>query len=146
MSELKERIMEALKGMSSGDLVALWNYYCDACNYCDDRIYYMEDFDDFYSASTPLEVATRVFYGHDELSDESNFNPNREFFYFNGYANPVSLDYIEYIDILDKWADSPFCPDDVADYIVDNQDALYNDEIQEILNEASEEEPDSDQE
>ena len=32
------------------------------------------------------------------------FNPNRNYFYFNGYGNLVSSDYKDYSDKLDEYA------------------------------------------
>ena len=81
----------------------------------DDRYYEMELLDDFYCDTNPTEILTRAFYGHDdetyELDEDgtknfgrSTFNPNREYFYFNGYGNLVSSDYKDYSCHLDEYA------------------------------------------
>ena len=74
----------------------------------DDRYYEMEMLDEFYSDEKPLEILYRVFYGYDEeTSTENNhteFNPNRDYFRYNGDGNPVSADYKDYSDHLDHWA------------------------------------------
>lgn len=68
----------------------------------DDRYYYMEDLNEFYRDVEPTELLYRAFYGHDEDGEE--FNPNREFFRYNGYGNLVSADYKDYSDFLDHYA------------------------------------------
>lgn len=74
----------------------------------DDRYFEMYELDEFYSDCKPSELLARVFYGYDEdTSTENNhteFNPNREFFRYNGYGNLVSADYKDYAAHLDHWA------------------------------------------
>jgi len=75
----------------------------------DDRYYEMECLDEFYCDSKPLDFLYRVFYGYDyDTSDRaggrySEFNPNRAYFYYNGYGNLVSTDYKDYSDHLDDY-------------------------------------------
>lgn len=78
----------------------------------DDRYYSMDELDEFYSGVEPLEILRRAFYGHDDDTYEYNqfgercnhgeFNPNREYFYYNGYGNLVSTDYKDYSAYLDE--------------------------------------------
>ena len=79
-----------------------WN----GCLY-DDQIYPMEDINDVYCATEPEEILRRAFYGYDEPGNEDDqrqpFNPNREYFYFNGFGNLVSTDEKDYSDYLDKY-------------------------------------------
>lgn len=79
----------------------------------DDRYYEMEYLNEFYNSAEPLELLYRVFYGHDEdnYSTDSagnrtylEFNPNREYFRYNGYGNLLSTNYKDYSDKLDKYA------------------------------------------
>ena len=78
----------------------------------DDRYYDMEELNEFYSGQEPQEILFRAFYGFDADSwhtDSSGnkiygaFNPNRDYFYFNGYGNLVSSDYKDYSDKLDGY-------------------------------------------
>lgn len=78
----------------------------------DDRMYQMEDLSEIYHDEDPLEILRRAFYGHDDetyTTDErgekhyGEFNPNRDYFYFNGYGNLVSCDYKDYSDKLDSY-------------------------------------------
>lgn len=78
----------------------------------DDRYYSMDELDELYSGTDPLEILRRAYYGHDEnyYTDQhgekhySEFNPNREYFSFNGYGNLISSDYKDYSYKLDSYA------------------------------------------
>ena len=79
----------------------------------DNRYYNMEELNDIYSGQEPQEILFRAFYGFDDDSwhtDSSGnkeygaFNPNREYFYFNGYGNLVSSNYKDYSGNLDGYA------------------------------------------
>ena len=71
----------------------------------DDRIYSMDELNEFFSNEKPDEIIRRAFYGYDEPyknGDPSRpFNPNRDYFYFNGYGNLVSINEKDYSDYLD---------------------------------------------
>ena len=80
---------------------------------CDNRYYSMEELDEFYRDSDPLEILRRAYYGRDDdtyTTDSSGnktygeFNPNRDYFYYNGYGNLVSSDYKDYSHLLDNYA------------------------------------------
>ena len=78
----------------------------------DDRCYSMEDLNELYSGTEPIELLSRSFYGYDADTWERGassgekiygaFNPNRKYFYFNGYGNFVSSNYKDYSDYLDE--------------------------------------------
>ena len=79
----------------------------------DDRYYDMDELDEIYSDAEPSEILARAFYGYDEdtwTTDRSGnreygaFNPNRDFFRYNGYGNLVSSDYRDYSGNLDEYA------------------------------------------
>lgn len=79
----------------------------------DDRYYSMDELDEFYSGTEPLELLRRAYYGRDDdtYTTDSNgnktygeFNPNRDYFYYNGYGNLVSSDYKDYSAHLDEYA------------------------------------------
>lgn len=78
-----------------------------------DRYYHMEDLDELYSGSPATEILYRAFYGWDENEwtldgrgekVHGKFNPNREYFKYNGYGNLVSTDYPNYSALLDEYA------------------------------------------
>ena len=59
-----------------------------------------------------MEILQRAYFGRDDdtwTTDASGnktygeFNPNRYYFYFNGYGNLVSSDYKDYTHKLDEY-------------------------------------------
>ena len=93
----------------------------------DDRYYNMDELDEFYSNVKPSEVLIRAFYGYDENGNHpGEFNPNRDYFKFDGYGYLVSADYKDYSCFLDDYF--------VKDYI-DNINNVYDvpDEVREII-------------
>ena len=123
-----EAIKTELEEMNSGDIIAIHNQYCEEAGYMDDYIYSMSDFDEIMGNMTPWEVARACFYGHE-------FCPSHDWFRFNGYANLESFDFA-------LSSNSGIYIEDIARYIDDNDDALYDETIQEILDEYEEEESD----
>lgn len=75
-----------------------WNGYLG-----DDRYYYMDDINEIFFDSDPVEILIQAFCGYDEDIEGSSFNPNREYFKFNGYGNLVSSDYKDYSGYNDRW-------------------------------------------
>ncbi|AVJ48892.1 hypothetical protein [Lactobacillus phage PMBT4] len=89
----------------------------------------MEELDEYYQEVEPSEILRRAFFGYDEpysKSDvKSSFNPNRDYFYINGYGNLVSTDERDYSDYLDE---------EFVEDIIDNASNLdLSDGAQEIL-------------
>lgn len=80
--------IESLKGLiledaSLGmDLVNEINGWDGSLEYL--QAYSMDEFDEIMNGFEPLEIANRIYFG--------DFNPNHEYFRFNGYANLESLD------------------------------------------------------
>ncbi len=118
---MKERLQDLFNKMSTDELIYIHNEYCDAVNACDDRIYLMDEFDEIMSGVEPWEIARSVFFG--------SFNPTYDYFKFNGYGNLQSIYEYEIKDYIDL--------DAIIDYIIDNNDSLYNDDVQEILDECA---------
>ena len=129
---LEEKIREAIENLSNDEAVSLWNEYCSEDGRMDDYIYSMNEFDEIMGDMTPLDVARTCFYG--------DFCPADDYFWFNGYANLESSDFPSMDD------KSPFYAKELATWIIKNENALYCDEIQEILDEDDEEEKDEDEE
>lgn len=79
----------------------------------DDRYYDMEELAEFYHDADPLELLNRAYYGYAEDSctvdqwgtkRHDPFNPNADYFRYNGYGNLVSSNYKDYSDHLDHYA------------------------------------------
>ena len=109
----------------------------------DDRYYCMEDLNEFYNGQDPLEILTRAFYGHDDDTWETDrngnkiygeFNPNRDYFYYNGYGNLVSSNYKDYSDKLDHWAIEEMSENRDYIYSIDDDEELAAlfDELEEV--------------
>lgn len=123
---MEEKIKAIIEAMDDGDKIALWNESCYECDCGDDEICDMQDFDELMSDNTPSEIASRIFYG-------GGFNPNHDYFAFDGYANLVSFDFTD-----DEG--SPFYINDLVARIVRNENAFGNDEIAAVLNSEDDEE------
>ena len=79
----------------------------------DDRYYSMDELDELYSGQDATEILRRAFYGYDAETwhtdshgekEHGPFNPNRDYFTYNGYGNLVSADYKDYSAYLDEYA------------------------------------------
>ena len=113
--EKVEAIRSIIEDMDTSDAVSLHNEYCYETNNYDDEIIEMERFDEICDGMKPLEIATKIFYG--------DFNPNHDYFRYNGYANFESTDYPT------DW----IYPSDIAREVVDRGCAFENNEIQEEI-------------
>ena len=117
---MEEKIKAIIKAMDDGEKIALWNESCYECSYYDDAIYSMGEFDEIMDGYSLSDIASRIFYG-------GGFDPNHDYFAFDGYANLVSFDYPDA-------EESPFCLNDLVDRIVRNGNAFGNNEIAAVLN------------
>ena len=108
----------------------------------DNRYYEMEYLNEFYNDTEPLELLYRTYYGRDDDTYTTDsrgdktygeFNPNREYFYYNGYGNLVSSDYKDYSDHLDTYVIEEMSENrQYIDTIEDNEDlATLFDELEE---------------
>lgn len=115
-----EKVKEILENLDENDLISVWNSYCDLNNYYEDRIYGMYEIDDLF-----YDVKASDFL--DKLSGD--FNHNDEYFKDSIYGLE-SFNYAS--DVVDF--------DDLAKYIVNNEDTLDCAEIEDYLEELEEEE------
>lgn len=97
----------------------------------DDRYFLMDELDELHNGTEPSELLRRAFFGYDEETYTTDrdgnkrygaFNPNRDYFRYNGYGNLVSADYKDYSGQLDKYAVESMSEN--RDYI----DSIDNDE------------------
>ena len=140
----EQAITTYVENLSKGELVELlqhMNAY-DGCFV--DCIYYdMDEFDEFMSNYSPMEIAQMVYFGGD-------FNPNDDYFRFTAYGNLESADWhdveVDAEDLKDDIVDhlvnyySGDTPRAGLDYLVDSDDdALFNDDLEEVDEEEEEE-------
>ena len=78
-------------------------------------LYDMDDFDTIMEGYTPTEVVQRTFFG--------DFNPNGDYFFFNGYANLESIYEWEMEDHFEPIID------EIIDNMLYNYDDLYIDDV-----------------
>lgn len=104
----------------------------------DDRYYLMDELDELHNGIEPSELLRRAFFGYDEETYTTDrdgnktygaFNPNRDYFRYNGYGNLVSADYKDYTGMLEPFAIEVMRENrDYIDAIDDNEEltALFD--------------------
>ncbi len=120
----REQLIELFEEMSEPDKVYLYNQYCQEISNYDDEIFPMDMFDEIMQECDPWEIAAKVFYG--------DFNPNYDYFKFNGYANLISVHKWD----LDRFIDI----EDIIKYILENDEDFGENDIRYILDEIGEDE------
>lgn len=115
MRTRRDAIRGYIKNLRAYEQVDLWNEYCEAQNRDDDRIECMDGFDDLFYGRSPLEIVRSL---------DSSFNPNHAWFYFDGWGDVCSTDRPEN-EIIQQ--------DDIAEYIDESGDSLYDSGIAELL-------------
>ena len=106
----REEIIALIDNMNIEEQYYLFCQYCEDANYMDDRPESSDEIDYIWSGCKPSELLDKM----------EGYNSSWDYYCFDGYGNVQEWEGIE-------------CPDDVADYIIDNDNALYNDNIREIL-------------
>ena len=116
----------------------------------DDRYYPMDELNEFYTGTEPTEILCRAFYGYDAETyttdgngnrEYGQFNPNREYFYYNGYGNLVSADYKDYSAFLDRYA-----VEEMSENRRDIDAIEENEELTKLFNELEESDSEEDDE
>lgn len=93
-----ERFAEFFAEQDSATQMSIYNEYAYETGH--EPIMYMEEFDEVCRYWSPLDIACKVRYGE--------FNPNHDYFTFDGYANLESIERVEwwledYVDELADW-------------------------------------------
>lgn len=109
----QEQIKEYLENLDDSDLLSIYNEYVSETY--DNDIYTMDEFDEICGSMNPSDLACKIFYG--------KFNPNDEYFIFNGYENLESSD--DLADFIDF--------DYLADYCIRNDEDFDDQELRDIL-------------
>lgn len=132
----EQAIRNYVEHLIGGDLAYLLQHMrlYDGC--FEDTVYYdMDEFDDFMSDCTPMEIARMIFFGE--------FNPNDDFFRFNGYGNLESANGDDVVaeaedlkdDIVDHLVnsysgDTPW--PDLDDLVYADDDTIFNEDYEEV--------------
>ena len=118
--EKRKKLVDYINGMGIEEKIALHNTYCDAANCMDDCIYSMDEMEEILGGVDTWKLVDMMRYG--------NFDFQDDFWGFNGYGN---------LDSYNAW-ELPVYAEDIADYILSEEDSLGNDEIKEILDDEDE--------
>lgn len=114
-----EKLVELFEGFDDSELIELHNEYCDNVNDYDNRFISMWDFDEEMRYNSPSDIAQMICYGE--------FNPNDDYFKFDGYGNLKSFDSWNVSDYIEL--------DEIARYCINDDEDFNMDEIRTILNE-----------
>ena len=106
----EQAIRTYVENLSKGELVELMQHMSSYDGSFEDELYYaMDEFDDFMSNYSPMEIAQMIFFG-------GYFNPNDDYYRFNAYGNLESA----------NWRDVEAEAEDLKDDIIDNLVNYYN--------------------
>lgn len=116
-----EKVKEILENLDDRELQRIWNEYCRESGYDDQEIFDMCEIDDlFYD----MKVSDFL----DKLGD---FNHRDNYFVYGIYG----------LESFDDISDKVYF-DDLANYIVANNETFDNDELEELIEEDEEDEED----
>lgn len=109
----------------------------------DDRYLPMDELDELYRGESASYILERAYFGKDYDSwhtdsygerHYASFNPNREYFTFNGYGNLCSSNWKDYSDKLNE---------DIILEMLENKPHMYtiddNEDLRELFDELEEE-------
>lgn len=105
----REKVENVVNGLSTDEQVGLWNEYCEANCYYDDRIEY-NDPNELFCGCSPEQVLERV-----DL--EGKYRTYDNYCALDGYGEYVSFDYVDDYN-------SPFDFDTLVDYLTDNEETF----------------------
>lgn len=115
MNETKKKLVDYINSRGVDEKLALHNAYCDAANCTDDCIFAMDELEGVLDGVDKWELVHMIRFG--------DFDFMKDFWQVNGYGN---------LDSYSAW-ELPIFVEDIADYILSEEDALGNDEIQYML-------------
>ena len=116
-NEKFEKVKNYLENLNNRDLLDIWNCYSREISN-GDEIFRIEDFDEECEDLTPYDIACKICYGDLDLQ--------LSYFKFDAYCNFESINehhLMSYIDI-----------DELAEYIVNENESFNDEKIKEILN------------
>ena len=133
----EQAIRTYVENLSKGELVDLLQYMNSYDGCFEDCVYYdMDDFDEFMSNHSPMEIARMIYFGED-------FNPNDDWFRFNVYGNLVSANWYDVVaeaedlkdDIIDHLVtcysgDTPW--PDLDELVYADDDTIFNEDYEEV--------------
>ena len=124
-AQLKQKILDALNGMSESELVEAYQNGCNHYNYPDDMIFPMDEFDELEGNQRPFSEVYR------DLTNDFNFSD--DYYYLDGYAHYHSLSDVQNSELL---ADAF---DDFVESAIDDEYDFGSPKIAEIFEEDEDE-------
>lgn len=106
--------------LSDEEIIDIWNEYCDANRYYDNRIHSMDVFDEFFDSYTPTQIADMVSY------NGSDYQRNADYFTYDEVCNDLRTYYsasgavdgaVERDDLIEWLERSGQWEDFLSDYI-----------------------------
>ena len=105
-AQLKQKILNVIKGMSENERVAIYQEGCDCYNYVDDMIFPMDKFDEREGKRHFSEVYEHI--------DAHDFSFNDDYYYLDGCGY-----YRSFSNIMDSYC--AYVLDDLIDYAIDDE-------------------------
>ena len=124
-AQLKQKILDALNGMSESELVEAYQNGCNHYNYPDDMIFPMDEFDELEGNQRPFSEVYR------DLTNDFSFSD--DYYYLDGYAHYHSLSDVQNSELL---ADAF---DDFVESAIDDEYDFGSPKIAEIFEEDEDE-------
>ena len=132
----EQAISKYVEQLNGDDLTYLLQHMNRYDNCFEEASYYdMDEFDEFLSGNTPMEIAQMISFG--------DFNPNNEYFRFDAYGNLESADWHDVVaeaedlvdDIIDHLVtgysgDTPW--PDLDDLVNADADAIFDEDFDEV--------------
>lgn len=106
MRTFRERFQDFILEQDACRQIAIYNEYASANAY--EQVYHMEKLNEICGNFEPWQIACMVIFG--------DFNPNHDYFTFDGRGNLESIERVWW------WMEL----DEVADWYEDNEKAMYD--------------------
>ena len=108
MMTREQAITTYVENLSKDELVELLQHMSGYDGCFEDCVYFdMDEFDEFMSNYSPMEIAQMIFFG-------DGFNPNDDYFRFNAYGNLESAYW------CDVEAEAEYLKDDIINHLVNS--------------------------
>lgn len=124
-AQLEQKILDVIDGMTNGERFEIYQEGCDCCDYMEDMVYLMDEFDE-------LEGTRRHF---SEIYKDlgSDFNFNDDYYYLDVYGMYRSFNDIRDTDRADVF-------DDIIDVMIMDKCDFGSPKIAKVFEEARSEE------
>lgn len=116
VGDVREDVEEVIDCMEDDELMEVWNNYCDKVEWSDDKVYYIDEFNDMYSYENPLDIARMVI--------GTGFSPNDYYFKTDCYGDLTSGDCVS--DLINDI-------DSLINYAIEHDEDFGNSDLRDAL-------------